>query len=72
MNRIAAQTMISALVLAEDQGRWTPRPETRSAMNGAEQALCIRIQAGQPALEAMNDGLVATYADQVMADVRAD
>lgn len=72
MNRTDAQTMISTLTLAEDQGRWSPRPSTRQAMNGLEQALAIRIQAGQPALEAMNESLMSTYADQVLADARAD
>ena len=72
MNRTDAQSMIRILVAAENEGRWTPRPATRQAMNGAEQALAIRIQAGQPALEAMNDALLSDYADQVLADVRAD
>lgn len=72
MNRTDSQSMITILIAAENEGRWTPRSETRQAMNGAEQALAIRIQAGQPDLEAMNDSLLSDHADRLLSEVRAD
>jgi len=72
MDRTRAQTIMDNLDAATREGRWTPGDMARQAMNGLGMALCCRIHAGQPALEAMNDRLMATYADTALELAAAD
>lgn len=72
MERTFAQTMTRTLVQAEAEGRWKPCDEAREALYGVERALAVSIQTGQPALEAMNDGIMSRYGERLMEIARAD
>lgn len=72
MDRNRAQHISTVLRQAVREGRWTQSYAAQDAHNGLDQALATRIQAGQPALEAMNDGLMSTHAEQLLAIARAD
>lgn len=49
------------------QGRWSPGCEAVRPLFDLERLLSIRIQAGQPALEAMNASLVSSAMAQLIA-----
>lgn len=72
MDRSFAETMIRTLARTESEGRWKPGQEAQEAIFGIERALSIRIQAGQAALEAMNDSIMSSYGDRLMEIARAD
>lgn len=55
---------------AVDVGHWQTPLDVVRALVGLECALAIRIQAGQPALEAMNARMAASYADAVVSHAR--
>lgn len=72
MDRNRAQHISTVLRQAVREGRWTQSYGAQDAHNGLDQALATRIQAGQPSLEVMNDGLMCTHGYQLLALARRD
>ena len=61
----AGRVAAAARSMADD-GRWVPSAEACGRLLDLERFLAIRIQEGQPALEAMNARLVAAAAAAVL------
>ena len=72
MDRTQAERLARMMRLAETQGRWEPTDATGDALILLEQSLSIRIQAGQPELDAMQARLIGRYATDLTVDARAD
>jgi hypothetical protein len=60
--RLLADTMRGALA----EGRWAPDRWIETHLLHLEQALSVSIQAGQPALEEMQAGLIGVHASDLM------
>lgn len=63
---------ISAMVRRSvDAGRWTSPDDAIAVLTSLERALSIRIQAGQPALEAMQAAMIAELGDALLEHARS-
>lgn len=67
MTRTTAERVAMVLRRTVDEGRWSPELGDLSRLFDLERLLPIRIQAGQPALEAMNDAMIREAATDVLA-----
>lgn len=64
-NRPQAMLLARTAREAVDFSRWLPNLAESTALLGLERALSISIQAGQPALEEMQAGIISDYAAEL-------
>ena len=72
MPRESSDRIARALRSASDERRWTPDAAAKTRLLDLERSLSIRIQAGQPELEAMNARMVDDAAADLLVRVVAD
>lgn len=71
MHRRRAAGVSAMIRRSVDAGRWIPSDTANAVLTGLERTLSIRIQAGQPALDAMQTAMISELGDTLLEQARS-